>query len=462
MDLVLINSSDSFDGTVHVKDEVRVPLGIMSIAAFVEQSGFSVKIYDCFAQPYTYETVLRKLREDNPIVVGINCYTTNCFAVFKLCDCIKKALPEIIIVLGGPHPSCAYEHTARNCQSFDFLIVGQGEVPFVNLLAHPKEGGLGCLNREQVLCNKEIRPFGLPVGYTALPMPAYHLIDAKLYFSIENQAFIASSRGCRYDCAFCCSKSIFNGCTEYRSSAQVLEEIDFLYNRYHIKQFYFYDDNILCWGDLQRFGKQMYDRGFTWTAQATVRDVTENTIHTLKNSGCKRLSIGFESGSLRIQKNIGKIIPNDSEDRVRSLVEAGIAVRGYFMIGFPNETEEEVLDTIRMICTMRNAGMSDLCIFPVRPYPGTRLYNYCCQQFGEADLDRFIYLDDYLEETDSFVRSKLKAYNTIGLKQICASFSPMQIRGLIRGAYHLFLQLPNNEQEMKDILLRYTKNTDII
>ena len=139
------------------------------------------------------------------------------------------------------------------------------------------------------------------------------------------------------------------------------------------------------------------------------------------------------------------------------LSAAGIAVRGYFMVGMPDETMEDVLATARLICNLRRAGMTDLCIFAVRPYAGTRLYRDCETRFGAEGLSDFVYLTDYLDEEEPFVRGKLKTYNTIGCKSICPAFSPTEIRALIRGLYHLFLHPPADDAACLAVLSSYLK-----
>ena len=455
MDLILINSPDSFDTPVHYQDEPRIPLGLMSIAAWVEQCGYSVAIYDCYVNRYSIESICEALAEDSPQVVGINCYSTNWQTVFSLCDRIRAVFPDMVIVLGGPHPSCDPAHIFEHCASVDYLVAGQGEMAISDLLAHPRQGSAYCLTREQVASGIPIEPQGLPMGYQALPMPAYHLIDMERYLECDRQAYVASSRGCYYNCAFCCSKNVFNGCAAFRSCEQLMQEIDYLHARYGVTNFYFYDDNILRWEELAQFGQQMTTRGFTWTAQAAARDITPERISVLSQSGCKRLSIGFESGSAKLQRYIGKTVPGDIGERIRLLVSAGIAVRGYFMVGFPDETEADVIETAHLIRRLKQAGLSDVCIFATRPYPGTRLYNDCRERFGQEGLDDFIYLDDYVQESDPYVRAKLKAYNTIGTKSICPALSRKRIRSLIRGLYHVFLQEPETDARAEEILFSY-------
>lgn len=457
MDLVLINSPDSFDTPIHYEDEPRVPLGLMSIAAWVEQCGYTVAIYDCWAHQYSHTRILSQLERDKPRVVGINCYAANSACVYGLCDAIRAALPQIKLVLGGPHPSCDPAHVFASCGSVDLVILGQGEAPFADLLAHPEAGSALCVSRDEIGTDKPLSPQPLPVPFDALPMPAYHLIDMERYLACDDQAYIASSRGCYFNCAFCCSKNVFAGCTAYRAPARVLEEVDYLHTHYGVTKFYFYDDNILRWEGLAAFGREMHARGFTWTAQATAIDITPERVTALRESGCTRLSIGLESGAPSLQAYIGKRLPADLSTRIGWLAAAGIGVRGYFMVGLPDETMTEVLATANMICDLARAGLTDLCIFAVRPYPGTRLYRDCVARFGAEGLDGYQYLDDYQAEDDPFVRAKLKTYNTIGTKSVCPAFSPRQIRGLVRGLYHLFLDPPATETARLAVLQQYLK-----
>lgn len=117
----------------------------------------------------------------------------------------------------------------------------------------------------------------------------------------------------------------------------------------------------------------------------------------------------------------------------------------------------DILDTAKLILRLKSNGMSDLCIFAVRPYYGTKLYNDCRINFTEEELDRYAYINDYTDESNPFVRSKLKAYNTISLTQICAAYSPTQIRRIIRALYTLFVQDRKQftDDELYEIIFRF-------
>jgi len=299
------------------------------------------------------------------------------------------------------------------------------------------------------------------VDLDSLPIPAYDLIPTERYLAVSPELYIAASRGCHYDCAFCCSRTLLGRTVVYRSAASVVHEMELLADKYGVSRFYFYDDNILAWPHLDRLCAALRDgHRLEWNAQARVNDLSLRSIPRLRAAGCNRLSFGFESGSQRIQRYVGKVIAADAPRKVMALTRAGIAVRGYFVIGFPDETVEDIAATARYMLALQSAGMSDVAIFPARPFPGTRLYHDTLRNLSKAEASRvldFEYASDYLAEDHVDVRARLHRYNTLPVVQVNGRFDPLRVRGMIAALYRVFfasaLSSGVSDEELKAFLL---------
>jgi len=216
-----------------------------------------------------------------------------------------------------------------------------------------------------------------------------------------------------------------------------------LNEQYNITKFYFYDDNLIIWPELAEFCNKNCPPSFQWTSQANINDLRIDMIPLLSSAGCSRLSFGFESGSPAIQKYIGKVIEPGAVEKVSRLHQAGIQSRVFFMVGFPNETVQQMVETAKYIIKLRAAGLEDIAIFPARPFPGTRLLRDCLSIYGEQtleDLLEFQYLEDFRGESDTRIRAKLHRYNTIPSFQINKYFDNYQVRRIIRALYEVFYE----------------------
>lgn len=418
-----------------------MPLGLLYIAAYLRQLGHEVDLLDYHARPFDPAEFCRQVEASAPRLVGLNISTPNREAAYRLAQLAKQATSTVVIV-GGPHATCAPQDILHACPAVDGVVVGEGErvtARILEALPHPR-GFPGFLLRS-VGSSKD---FGLAPrirDLDALPPPAYDLIDLDRYLGVERQLYVASSRGCRYDCVFCCSRTLLGKSVVFRAATAVARDLEDLAARYGVRSFYFYDDNMLIWPDLQNFCKLASSLGVTWSGQAAMVDFDASLVPDLARSGCDRLSFGFESGSKHMQKYIGKVIRPEVFDKVAALARSGIAPRGYFIIGFPDEELDDVAETAHLIVRLRAAGLADLAVFPARPYPGTRLYQDCLRLFGAekaAQILEYRYIDDHRTEQDPRIAAKLHRYNTIPAHRITLHFSTDEVRSLIIGLYRIF------------------------
>lgn len=204
----------------------------------------------------------------------------------------------------------------------------------------------------------------------------------------EKEAAIITSRGCAYDCAFCggargLNKDISIRMKDVESVKHEIAEICDLYP--DLKSIRILDDlflrnetSISQAADIFQEFSQLHWRGMVHVL-SLIKCLDK--IQLLKNCNCKELFVGIESGSNTIRKRINKLGDISSVISViRELLIHGIDVKGYFMYGFPDETQEDMEETYKLACELRN--ISEKCegtfrpsVFQFRPYHGTRLYN---------------------------------------------------------------------------------------
>lgn len=440
VDCVLINSPDDLYSEHYLADP-KIPLGLLYIASYLRSHNISVMIVDCHAQKHNLDELVQIVKNNQPYLVGLNITTPNRRAVYKIAKRIKEEVASAAVIIGGPHAACLPEDVFRNASEIDGIVMGEGEeIIYKVLQTLPRiESFAGFYTRAADPSIMHLAP--RIVDLDSLPFPAYDLIDVKRYAAVSPEIYLASSRGCRYDCAFCCSRVLLGRQVIFRSHTNVVEEMALFKTRYGIDSFYFYDDNILIWPELQDFCRKVSKLGIRWTAQATINDLHLDVIPLLSSAGCYRLSFGLESGSLAIQKYVGKVIKRDAAKKIARLLEYGIYSRAFFIIGFPNETIHDIAETAKYIVELRASGLADIAIFPARPFPGTRLFRDCLGIHGgdkRESILEYEYLEDYKDESDPWIKAKLHRYNTIPSFQINRYFDGLEIRRMIKTLYDIF------------------------
>ena len=118
-DITSFNKIDSHDK--------RMPLGIMYIASYLKSKGFTVKILDAEALSLGISDITNFTNQINPRIVGLNCHTLNRQVVYEIAKSLKILHNEMLVVLGGPHPTLAPKDTLEECPLIDAVVVGEGE-----------------------------------------------------------------------------------------------------------------------------------------------------------------------------------------------------------------------------------------------------------------------------------------------------------------------------------------------
>jgi anaerobic magnesium-protoporphyrin IX monomethyl ester cyclase len=442
VDCVLINSPDALFSDHYVADP-KMPLGLLYIASFLQSQGASVKVIDCHAHEYTIESISYAVKKNRPRLVGLNVMTPNRKIVYKIVERIKSSVPKSVVIVGGPHVTCLPSDVVKHAPHIDGVVLGEGEyivLGILNDIPHLKSFPGFCI-REDVSVPSMTRLAPRIIELDALPFPAYDLIDAQRYLSVSPELYIAISRGCRLNCSFCCSRTLWDGRITFRSARSAIEEISYLLHEFRVRRFYFYDDNFVIWPELEDFCRSVRGLNIEWTAQAILNDLDIESIPLLASSGCYRVSFGLESGSVKIQKYIGKIVRPDARIKIAKLRDQGIIARAYFIIGFPDETIQDIAETTKYILDLRRFGLSDVIFFPARPYPGTRLFNDCIEIYGRENIEKtlnFEYVKDHHDESDPRIKMKLRKYNTIPAFNVNKYFSTYEIRKMIQAIYKVF------------------------
>ncbi|MCI7087595.1 MAG: radical SAM protein [Lachnobacterium sp.] len=383
---VLINSPLFWERTDE-EEEYLSPLGIGYIATYLKKAGLEVTLLDSVKERLGVEDILKQVSEIKPEFVGINVFTQNYELVKYI---IEKMSIQCECFVGGQVVKSIYE-TILDWQTSNKIniIIGEGEliIPAI-VLENCEEKPIEYLDNKfvyKVDRNSQYFPEDISNIYLDRSFLKNEIINNHYG---EKEAAIITSRGCAYDCAFCggargLNKDISIRMKDVESVKYEIAEICDLYP--DLQSIRILDDlflrnetSISQAADIFKKFPQLHWRGMVHVLSLIY---CLDKVKLLKNCNCKELFIGIESGSNTIRKRINKLGDISSVIAViRELLINGIDVKGYFMYGFPDETQEDMEETYKLACELRN--ISEKCegtfrpsVFQFRPYHGTKLYN---------------------------------------------------------------------------------------
>lgn len=385
---------------------ITTPLGIAYLASYLREKEpyIRLKLYDIRIEKPDDNQLYSMIKEFSPDVVGISSITMEAHEMHRIALITKRVSPKIKVIAGGPHPSLFPEDTLSD-MNIDYIVRGEGEITFhklVTALASGRDGkeirGIGYRENGNFIINP---PGEVVQNLDELPFPAWDLLPIERYAKERKFSgtrleipYVAmyTERGCPYQCIYC--HNLSGRIVRKRSPENVLEEMDYIMKRFGIKRFEIVDDifnvdtkrvHAICEGILSRGWKPILS--FPNGLRSDILD--EETLKLLRRCGTYYISFAVESASERIQRLIRK---NLNVEKVRKAIEIGVKngifAVGYFMIGFPTETKEEINQTIRFAVTskLHTAGF-----FIVTPFEHTDLYEMYAKGKEFKDFKNYHY-----------------------------------------------------------------------
>lgn len=393
MDLLLINSP-LFDDERSFPRASLPPIGLGYLATALATDGFSVSLMDAVALGLGTSRIMAEIRRIQPTWVGLNVFSTNLALVRKIVSSPLSAT----VLLGGPAVHTLVDEISRWHSPNPLIIVaGEAEIALPALL----KGGLQAMpllgdEHNRLLMTRESDPwFPLDID---LPLDRSFFKNEPAFETCHGlfEAHMISSRGCGYDCAFCAAarSTALTRKIRFRSPEHLSRELGEIRADYpQVGLIRILDDLFLRNPTAIARAQQMFaGHSLHWRAMAHVdglRRVGSSGYQDLRSSGCLELFVGIESGSPRLRSRIKKVGDVDSSLKVvLGLLDAGIAVKAYFVYGFPGETRMDMEQTFTLAQRMADhatpsTGQFRTSVFAFRPYHGTQLHT----QLHEASLD---------------------------------------------------------------------------
>lgn len=357
------------------------PLELMYAASALRAwDGHDVLVIDAIARHWTKEDVLAELKRfDAQVVVALTGFEIFEQDVNSL-KWLRGQLPAVKLAVFGHYPSTFPDQTLE-LTGADYIIHGEPEVTLAEICRALEEkqawqeiNGLSYRNGQPGPLHNAARPWLKDVN--RLPHPDYGLVDIGDYseFMMPRPfAVLQTARGCPYPCNFCVRS--YGQRMGMRTPDNILEELGQLVERFGIRSFRFIDDTFtaipertvdICNGLRAHFPQ------LVWSCLSRVDTLDGRRAKFLAEAGCRRVYLGIESGSERILKLYGKDYGLETlAESVRLLRRHGIEVGAFFMVGHPEETEEDFQETRRVAKTLE---LDYSTVGQTVPYPGTPLY----------------------------------------------------------------------------------------
>lgn len=408
---------------------IVAPLGLAYLATALRKNNFSIRILDCVKEKFDYWRFQKFVQEVNPQAIGFQVFTMDLLSVKKSIEKIKEKNPSVITIVGGAHPSGLPEQTLKYLDKVDFGFCGEAEISLVQLMELVRQGrvnreglrgipGLIWRDGDNVVRN-EVKFID---DIDSLDFPSWDLIQPQTYpkyvhgilFKKFPIAPIIATRGCPYACTFCSARLINGFKIRNRSVAHVIEELRLLHHQYGIREIHIFDDNFTFHKDyVMSFCEELIkvNLDLSWRCSNSIRvdTIDMEMLKMMQRSGCYSVAFGIESGSNRILQKMKKGFTKEKIINGVELVRrAGLQVNGSFILGYPDETEEEIRQTIEFA---KNLDIMTPSFNAFTPLPGTEAYNELIQESRLSNMNwESFRFSNIIFVPQGLTKKKLKAY----------------------------------------------------
>lgn len=374
------------------------PIGILALAAWLEKHGHPTSVHDCLGPvaPKGIEANATAILATKPDLVGISATTCAFLEGVDLATEIKRQRPEIQIVVGNVHASSIGAPLLELFPELDFLCIGEGEGPMLELadgkaprdianLVWRDNGRIVANPRRSRILDLDTLPFPAYEKLAGFPQ-GYHL---PLFSYVKRWgATMITSRGCPYTCSFC-DRTVFE--RQYRSNSPeyIHAHMRHLRDRFGVRHINFYDDlftanvkrvTALC----EKLIREPL--GMNFNCAIRTGHTPGDLLKLLKRAGALMVSLGIESADPEMMRRHKAGVTLDAvRDTVRQIHAAGLRAKGLFIFGLPGETPETVKTTSDFILSL---NLDDMNMTKFSPLYGAPIWDECASnRSGEMQED---------------------------------------------------------------------------
>jgi len=413
-------------------------LGLGYIATSLKNNGFEVEIFDGVKKGMTRDRLFERLKKRDYDVAGFQVYTRSVSETQDALEFVRQNNPDAITIIGGPHPS-GDPIGSMKYMSVDYAFRGEAEIGIVQLLkrlskrediSFERINNLIWKNNGDIIANPLI-----PIqNLDSVGMPSWEMINPNDYPYAPIGAFskkspltsISTTRGCPYSCTFCANNTIMGRKVRARSIESVLAEMELLHDKYGVREFQIIDDNFtwrkeLVVGVCEGIIKRGWDIALSFPNGVRLATLDEEILRLLERAGCYSLGLGIESGSRKTLRDMKKAQTLEEIMEKVNLIHRVTRIRttGFFIIGYPTETREDILQTIQFAKKLPiHRAQFTICL----PVPGSEMTKQLIEQgklnnydFSNVSFQNIVYVPETMT-LDELHSLRLKAYREFYLR----------------------------------------------
>jgi len=366
------------------------PLGLMYLSAFCKNvfRDIECRIFHTSTSSDPRSDLKALTSDFHPDLIGFRSLSIAQGMFKDITRYVRRMDPRVLLVAGGPYPSTSYDELL-NQKLVDVVVMGEGERTFTDIVGALRDKG----EIPRDLCGTAVKngghirvnPPAEPIqDLDALPFPDYSIIDLKAYDGLVNQAledtsqcaFIFCSRGCPYRCFYC--HRLFAKKLRRRSAENILSEMQERVEKHGVNRFVIVDDlfNVPMRAAkeiLTLIAKRLPGIRLSFPNGLRSDHIDEELLDLFEEAGTTMMAFAVETASKRLQKKIGKNLDLTKAKAAIHSASKRFIVRTFYMIGFPTETEEEAIETIRFASDLDHVCSPFLSV--VRLFKGTTLFD---------------------------------------------------------------------------------------
>jgi len=375
---------------IHDYDNIIQPYGLAVISGFLKSHGCDITLFDAHAYHNEKDQIIQFIKELNPTILGLPVYTSQLPQTIYFLKDLKRVMPDIITVVGGPHPTAESESLLLQNKEIDIAIRNEGEFTMLEIINRlqnntPLNDVAGITYRvdgevKVNSCREFIKDINsLPFAdWDSLPMERYWGANTER----KNFANIVFSRGCPFSCTFCGAKEAIGRKHRRRSPESISEEVKLLYEKYGVRELGLSDSTFNVnkkW--VKEVCEALLDLNkpdLVWQCNIRADLIDQESLVLMKKSGCTKVFVGVESGDDEMLKSMKKGTNCEMIRKCVNLLDKmGFQVFCGFLIGMPGETKASIQKTMALAKELRKHS----CAFSIAtPFPGSEFYEIAKQE----------------------------------------------------------------------------------
>lgn len=374
-------------------DPGGLPTGLLAIGTVLKQEYPQTWIYDLDppfrAGSFSYDkkdigNLLKYVLDREPDFLGMTAYCSNLPFVLYFARKLREANSEIKIILGGPQVSPTAAEVVSKYKEIDVVVRGESEQIILPLMDQLVKGeslnvvpGITYLEDGKII---QTSPPGLIEDLDDLSITNYSLINVDDYFAMKNNIKIGveAGRGCPYNCIFCSTSIMWQRKYRMKTPKRLFEDMKLAANTFGVDYITLVHDNFTTSKNfIREFCGYLLEQGtpFTWGCSSRSDQLDSELVSLMAKAGCKDIFFGIESGSWKIQQQIGKRIRIPvTQETLKRVTAEDIDCTASFIIGHLDENLKDLNESLELMVCLKEHGVTNVQCHILAPHNGTEVF----------------------------------------------------------------------------------------